>query len=130
MSTSAHHACLRQSLIGIRTALGMLLYTPENTGWFASGSPGDGPNHHAGGVMDHLASLIDSLAPEHEALGDPEWSRPCFFPGPNDPRQGDHLTPAQVADGWHYCPEFDDLLTQGENHTGTTCLCGHPNRVH
>jgi hypothetical protein len=122
---SAHHDALRQSLIGIRTALSMLIYTPENTGWLSRVDT----NHHAGGVMDHLASLIDSLAPEHESLGDPEWSRPSHFPAPHDPVQGSDLTPAQVADGWHYCPAFDDLLTQGENHSGDHCLCGHPNRV-
>ncbi len=115
---SAHHACLRQSLVGIRTALSMLIYTPENTGWLSSLDT----NHHAGGVMDHLESLIDSLTPEP---GD----REPFFPAPHDPVQGSDLTPAQVADGWHYCPAFDDLLTQGENHSGDRCLCGHPNRV-
>lgn len=68
---SAHHACLRQSLIGIRTALSMLIYTPENTEWLARG----GRNHDAGGVMDHLQELIDSLTPEP---GD----REPFFPAP------------------------------------------------
>lgn len=120
---SAHHACLRQSLIGIRTALSMLIYTPENTGWLTKVDT----NHHAGGVMDHLASLIDSLDPEPEA--DEPGDREPFFPAPHDPVQGSDLTPAQVADGWHYCPAFDDLLTRGENHTGDHCLCGHPNRV-
>ena len=127
---SAHHACLRESLTGIRTALSMLIYTPENTGWLSRVDS----NHHAGGVMDHLASLIDSLAPEHESLGDPSRSgepgdRKPFVPAPHDPVQGSVLTPAQVADGWHYCPAFDDLLTKGENHSGDHCLCGHPNRV-
>ena len=71
---STHHACLRQSLIGIRTALSMLIYTPENTGWLHSLDT----NHHAGGVMDHLASLIDSLDPEPEA--DEPGDREPFFP--------------------------------------------------
>jgi len=53
--------------------------------------------------------------------------REPFFPAPHDPVQGDTLTPAQVADGWHYCPAFDGLLTRGENPSGTHCFCGHPN---
>lgn len=57
---SAHHACLRQALIGIRTALSMLIYTPENTEWLTKVNT----NHHAGGVMDHLDSLIESLESE------------------------------------------------------------------
>jgi hypothetical protein len=64
-----HHEALRQSLIGIRTALSMLLYVPENAGIMRNGTF----NHNAGGVMDHMASLIDALAPEHEALAEPSW---------------------------------------------------------
>lgn len=115
---SNHHARLRESLTGIRTALSMLIYTPENTEWLLR----PGMNHDVEGVMDHLQELIDSLTPEP---GD----REPIVPAPQDPVQGSVLTPDQVADGWHYCPAFDDLLTKGENHTGDHCICGHPNRV-
>jgi hypothetical protein len=131
---SAHHACLRESLTGIRTALSMLIYTPENTEWLSRVDM----NHHAGGVMDHLQELINSLTPEpgdREPFFPPSMTRATAVHDmttsleSRDPVQGSVLTSAQVADGWHYCPAFDDLLTQGENHTGDHCLCGHPNRV-
>ena len=33
------------------------------------------------------------------------------------------LTPAEIARGWHYCPEFDGLLTIGEVLGGDQCIC-------
>jgi|GEM_PF-6264560 len=41
----------------------------------------------------------------------------------------DFLTEERIREGWHHCPAFDGLLTQGENPTGTHCLCGHPNHA-
>ncbi len=29
-------------------------------------------------------------------------------------RDSGHLTVEEQRDGWHFCPEFDQLLTQGE----------------
>jgi|694.fasta_scaffold91828_2 hypothetical protein len=69
---SHYQDALYQSLIGIRTALSMLLYVPENAGIMRNGTF----SHDAGGVMDHMASLIDALAPEHEALAEPSWPKP------------------------------------------------------
>lgn len=34
------------------------------------------------------------------------------------------LTSEQIRAGWHYCPEFDYLLTKGEG-DGPVCLCGN-----
>jgi len=83
-------------------------------------------NHECGGVMDHLANILDAL---DELLDEPEaGDREPHFPPSLSPDIT--LTPDQVRDGWHFCPSFDGLLTQGENHTGSTCLCGHPNRPH
>jgi hypothetical protein len=45
-----------------------------------------------------------------------------------DPVDGDMLTPAQVANGWHYCPAFDGLLTQGEGDNGT-CFCNRDSQT-
>jgi len=42
-----------------------------------------------------------------------------------DPVDGDILTPAQLAAGWHYCSAFDGLLTQGERPAGG-CFCASP----
>ena len=39
------------------------------------------------------------------------------------------LTEEREREGWHHCPAFDGLLTQGENRTGTHCQCGHPNHA-
>ena len=35
---------------------------------------------------------------------------------------GGPLTPAEQAEGWHFCPEFDGLLTMGEG--PGPCPCG------
>jgi hypothetical protein len=35
---------------------------------------------------------------------------------------GGTLTPAEQAEGWHFCPEFDGLLTMGEG--PGPCPCG------
>lgn len=36
------------------------------------------------------------------------------------------LTLDELRDGWHFCDEFDNLLTQGEilHADGVTCVCG------
>lgn len=57
LNQHAHNASLMRALIGIRTAFSMLIYTPDNAELLRSYDN----NHHAGGVMDHLASLIDNL---------------------------------------------------------------------
>jgi hypothetical protein len=40
-----------------------------------------------------------------------------------DPQQ---LTAEELKQGWHFCGEFDGLLTQGEcfKEDGVTCICG------
>ena len=38
-------------------------------------------------------------------------------------RPGGLLTEEEVKAGWHYCPTFDGLLTQGEILGGDSCLC-------
>ena len=40
------------------------------------------------------------------------------------------LTDAELAEGWHFCNEFDLLLTQGEvmQEDDVTCLCGFDRR--
>lgn len=58
---------------------------------------------------------------------DPSDREPLFPPRLGDPQDGDILTEQEMANGWHYCPAFDGLLTQGENRTGDRCYCGHPN---
>jgi len=46
----------------------------------------------------------------------------------SDPKA--RLTPVELAEGWHFCSEFDLLLTQGEilQEDETTCLCGFDRR--
>lgn len=56
----SHARALRQALIGMRTTFSLLMYTPENAKFMRK----QNTNHDAGGVMDHLASLIDSLEQE------------------------------------------------------------------
>lgn len=75
---SAHHRynpSLLRALIEIRSVFATLIYTPDNAELLRSYDN----NHHAGGVMDHLAALIDSLAPEP---GD----REPFFPPSQEAR--------------------------------------------
>lgn len=40
------------------------------------------------------------------------------------------LTPDEQREGWHFCTEFDGLLTTGEllREDGITCLCGFDRR--
>ena len=82
--------------------------------------------NHCGGKMlgdgetviihcERLSSLDHLAAPD---------SAPVHC-GPVD---GDTLTTAQIRDGWHYCPAFDGLLTQGEGPNGT-CYCGRDDQV-
>ena len=56
---------------------------------------------------------------DHDRLDACDWGN-ADEPAPKD---GDNLTPEQIAAGWHYCPEFDYLLTQGEG-DGPECVCG------
>ncbi len=38
-----------------------------------------------------------------------------------------HLTASELAEGWHFCPEFDGLLTQGEcKDEQGICICKFP----
>lgn len=69
-----HRSHMLACLTGARAMLSHLFYaqaTPEHSAWMRSMNN----NHDAGGVMDHLASLIESLTPEP---GD----REPFFPAP------------------------------------------------
>jgi hypothetical protein len=45
-------------------------------------------------------------------------------------RIGGHLTLAELRDGWHFCPEFDEGLTQGEqlDEHGRCAWCGFDKR--
>lgn len=45
-------------------------------------------------------------------------------------RRGGLLTDEEEADGWHYCQEFDFLLTQGEQRDaeGRCVFCGFDGR--
>lgn len=36
------------------------------------------------------------------------------------------LSQEELDEGWHFCPEFDGLLTAGELVRKGACLCGHP----
>lgn len=40
-------------------------------------------------------------------------------------KEGGTLTEAEQRDGWHFCPEFDEELTQGEerNEDGSCAWC-------
>lgn len=45
---------------------------------------------------------------------------------------GEKLTPEEMREGWHYCPDFDELLTQGEifsDEEEMTCICGFDRRA-
>ena len=57
----------------------------------------------------------------------PDW-HPASFTEPRNPLYGDTLTPDQLAAGWHYCPAFDGLLTQGEGDNGT-CFCNRDSQT-
>lgn len=52
-----YNASLLRALIEIRGVFATLIYTPDNAELMRMTDN----NHHAGGVMDHLASLIDNL---------------------------------------------------------------------
>lgn len=59
----AHRTHMLTCLAGARAMLSHLFYaqaTHEHSAWMR----GYDNNHHAGGVMDHLASLIESLESE------------------------------------------------------------------
>ena len=53
----------------------------------------------------------------------PDWHPASPSTDTRNPLYGDTLTPDQLAAGWHYCPAFDGLLTQGERPEGG-CFCG------
>lgn len=75
---SAHHRynpSLLRALIEIRSVFATLIYNPDNAELMRKTNS----NHHAGGVMDHLESIIDSLTPEP---GD----REPFFPPSQEAR--------------------------------------------
>jgi len=38
-------------------------------------------------------------------------------------RTGYAVTAEEYAEGWHYCSEFDGLLTQGEGYDPPACIC-------
>lgn len=57
LNQRAHNASLMRALIEIRGVFATLIYTPDNAELMRMTDS----NHHAGGVMDHLASLIDNL---------------------------------------------------------------------
>lgn len=65
--------------------------------------------------LEQLARLVTQ---DREALGpgdlhDTEWQNIV------------HLTLDERLDGWHFCPSFDGLLTQGEGaEAPTLCTCG------
>ncbi len=38
--------------------------------------------------------------------------------------QTEQLTEAEIAEGWHFCPDWDGLLVQqGDFQAGEFCLC-------
>jgi len=43
-------------------------------------------------------------------------------------KTGERLTPEEMAEGWHYCWEWDGLLVCPDfpewGHDGNTCSCG------
>jgi hypothetical protein len=127
MSSPTELAHIRTTITGMRNMLSSYFYCTDAM-FELRRHPGlrFKLNHECGGVMDHLANILDAL---DELLDEPEaGDREPHFPPSLSPDIT--LTPDQVRDGWHFCPSFDGLLTQGENHTGSTCLCGHPNRPH
>lgn len=38
-------------------------------------------------------------------------------------REGGRLTKEEMAAGWHYCPEWDYMLTNYNDEEGETCTC-------
>jgi hypothetical protein len=58
----------------------------------------------------------------------PDWHPASPSTDTRNPLYGDTLTPDQLAAGWHYCPAFDGLLTQGEGDNGT-CFCNRDSQT-
>ena len=52
---------LAEALTGIRSAISLMIYTPENAKFHATTTYA---NHNAGGIMDHLAEYIKTLKGE------------------------------------------------------------------
>jgi hypothetical protein len=73
------------ALTGMRVALNIILFNPHNPLSWSDASY----ISEAGGVLDHMQKCIDIL-------------------------EKDQLTPEELQEGWHFCPAFDGLLTQGE----------------
>lgn len=84
-------------------------------------------------IFDHYEEPdCDPITCAHEPIEEDPGDHPDWYPAspsstPRNPLYGDTLTEQEMANGWHYCPAFDYLLTQGENRTGDRCYCGHPN---
>lgn len=38
-------------------------------------------------------------------------------------RESDKLTPQEMKEGWHFCPEWDFLLTNSNDTEGEVCTC-------
>ena len=87
--------------------------------------------NHCGGSMlgdgvttvihcERLSAIDFSVAPDSAPLH-------CL-PEPGDYDYEAPLTPDQLAAGWHYCPAFDGLLTQGEGDNGT-CFCNRDSQT-
>jgi hypothetical protein len=43
--------------------------------------------------------------------------------GDFEDKKGLRLTPAEITAGWHFCPEWDFLLTNYKDHEGEACTC-------
>lgn len=52
---------LAAALTGIRSAIGLMIYTPENAKFHVETTYA---SHNAGGIMDHLSEYIDTLKGE------------------------------------------------------------------
>ena len=89
---------------------------------------------------EHISVLDLSIPPDsapidcidaendYEPVIRPDWHPASPSTEPRNPLYGDTLTPAQLAAGWHYCPAFDGLLTQGEGDNGT-CFCNRDSQT-
>jgi hypothetical protein len=41
-------------------------------------------------------------------------------------KESDRLTPQEMRDGWHFCPDWDYMLTKFESHGGCECTTCEP----
>lgn len=81
-------------------------YQFENEHGVLTGTPYKTWSEALRAMQDYAASLGDA-----------------YFANIGEPEDGAVLTQAQLSAGWHYCPAFDGLLTQGEHPAGG-CFCG------